>query len=320
MVSSVRFLILAGALVSFGCLDGTKDDAAGSSGAGGAMARAGSGGDATQAGSDAGGASGGAGGLGGTGGQSLGGAMANGGAAGSTAMSGGNAGTGADPGDDDALIVPENLTVMPLPGGNGVLNVIALTLRQGPKGPELYAALRNEGDVHACSSPFSVELFDENEQSLANGIGGLLTHRFFRTTDGTDAIAACIGPGDVSMVAITEWAPGLLVEDVRYAVYRTPYHALEVTPIDGLTIEGLEPTTASGGTAYQGVLVNGFDVAVRNPSVTVFVLNRVGRPLGTVTATDTVEIPPGGTWSFETSAVSVSGVDYVAYAAGVRAE
>src|SRR5262245_10680978 len=102
---------------------------------------------------------------------------------------------------DDALIVPEHLTVTALAGGNGVLNVTALTLSEGPSSTELFAALKNEGDVPACTAAFSVELFDDADQSLASGIGGLLSQHFFRLTDGSDAIAACVGPGDVTMAA-----------------------------------------------------------------------------------------------------------------------
>jgi hypothetical protein len=101
--------------------------------------------------------------------------------------------------DDDALIFPEGVRVTALAGGNGVLDVIALTLRNGPHSIELYAALRNTGDVPACSAAVSFELFDKAEQSLAAGISGLLTQHFYRLTDGSRTIAACVGPGDVSM-------------------------------------------------------------------------------------------------------------------------
>ena len=51
------------------------------------------------------------------------------------------------------------------------------------------------------------------------------------------------------------------------------------------------------------------------PTVTIFPVNRVGRPLGAATASSTIDIPPGGSWSFETSPVDDLGVDYVAYPA-----
>jgi len=212
-------------------------------------------------------------------------------------------GSGEETGDD-ALIVPEGLSVTALAGGNGVLDMVALTLRNGPSSTELYAALRNDGDIPACHAALSVELFDESEQSLASGIGGLLTQHFYRLTDGSGTIAACVAPGGVTMAAVTDLPSDLAVEDVRYIVYRCPYFALDVVGIDGLDISQVKRVTGGAGTAYTGILVNGLDVVVSNPSVTVFAVNRVGRPLGVATGSSTDEIPPGGSWAFETNTLS----------------
>ena len=217
---------------------------------------------------------------------------------------------------DAALIVPEGLAVSALAGGNGVLDVIALTLRKGPSSTEMYVALRNDGDVPACSAAVSVELFDKTEQPLAAAIGGLLTQHFYRLTDGSGAIAACVGPGDVTMAALTDLPSEIAVDDVGYVEYRCPYFALDVVPIDGLTVSRVKRLTSSVGTTYAGKLVNELDVVVTNPSVTVFPVNRVGRPLGVANGSGTVEIPPGGSWAFETNSVSEPGVDHVAYPAG----
>ena len=287
-----RWLIAAAALLLPACSNGTEDAAAsGGASSGGATS---GGGGATQTGGIAGGV----------------------GAEGGTAGFGGNGGTPSGGAGDDALIVPAGLTVMALEGGNGVLDVIALTLRKGPTNTELYAALRNVGDRPACSAAVSIELYDKNQSSLAVGIGGLLTQHFYRVSDGSDAIAACVGPGDVAVGAITDLSPDIAIEDVGYAVYRCPYFALDVVPIEGLAISQVKSVTSSAGTAYTGTLVNGLDVAMGNPSVAVFPVNRVGRPLGMATGSGTVEIPPGGSWAFETNAVDALGVDQFAYAAG----
>lgn len=217
---------------------------------------------------------------------------------------------------DDALIVPEGLSVTALAGGNGVLELIAFTLREGASSTEAYAALRNVGDIPACSAAVSIELFDTTEQSLAAGIGGLLTQHFYRLTDGSGSIAACVAPGEVTMAAITDLPADIAIEDVGYVVYRCPYFALDGAPIAGLSISQLTSIRGSAGTAYSGTLLNELDVAVSNPSVTVFPVNRVGRPLGVATGSGTVEVPPGGKWTFETNAVGVAGVDHFAYPAG----
>lgn len=221
-----------------------------------------------------------------------------------------------DVGTDDELIVPQGLSITALAGGNGVLDLIALTLREGPNNIEVYAALKNDGDVPACSAALSVELFDKTEQSLAAGISGLLTQHFYRLTDGSRSIAACVGPGDVTMAAVTDLPSEIAIEDVGYVVYRCPYFALDVVPIDGLTVSAVKGVTSSAGVSYTGTLVNELDVTVSHPSVTVFPVNRVGRPLGVAMGSGSVEIAPGGSWAFETNTVDASAADHFAYPAG----
>jgi hypothetical protein len=221
---------------------------------------------------------------------------------------------------DDALFVPEGLNVVPLAGGNGVLNVTAFTLVKGPTNTEIYAALRNDGAVHACSAAFGVELFDGAEQSLGAGIGGLLAKRFFRLADGSGNLAACVGPGDVTMAAIMDLPADIVIENVGTVVYRCPYFELEVTPIPGLTVMEMEGSSENGGTVYTGTVVNELEVAVTNPGITVFPLNGAGRPLGAATGSENVEIPPGGSWEFQTGVVNAVGVDAAAYPTAALAE
>lgn len=235
------------------------------------------------------------------------------------ACSDGAAERDAGPALADARIVPEGLSVSALPGGSGVLELVALTVRpvrQGAAQLEVYAAVANRGDVAACSAALSVELFDEAGRSLGAGIGGLPTERFYRRTDGSDAIAACVAPGEISMAAITDFAADIALEEVAQVVYRCPYFALDVVPIEGLTLSDVRRVARDGGTAFTGVLHNGLERVLRNPSVTVFPVNRVGRPLGAVIASDSVQVAPGGRWVFETRAVDAGGVDHRAYPAG----
>ncbi len=252
-----------------------------------------------------------------------------GGASGATAASGAgnfaNAGTsggapaggaGAGSTDDDALVVPRDVVVLPLAGGTGDLGFVALTLRDGPLGLEAYAALKNEGDMAACSGGLTLQLFDKNQQTLGANIGGLLSQHLYRFTDGTGTVAACVGPGDVSMAAIF-FGPEVARDDVGFVEYSSTYFALDVTPIDGFTVTGLESVTLAGGTSFTGTFSNGFDMTVNTPSVVVFPVSRVGRPLAMATASDTASVPSGGSWSFQTNSVDVVGNDGVAYPTAV---
>ena len=89
---------------------------------------------------------------------------------------------------------------------------------------------------------------------------------------------------------------------------------MDVTPVGGLAVTGVEAITSGEGTAYTGTVVNDLAATLNDPSVTVFPVNRVGRPLGMATASTTLALPPGGTWTFQTDAVDDPGVDQVAYA------
>ena len=117
------------------------------------------------------------------------------------------------------------------------------------------------------------------------------------------------------MAALTDLPPDIVIADVGYAIYRCPYFALDVVPIDGLTIGEVTRVAGAVGTTFAGTLVNGFGVAVTDPLVIVFPVNRVGRPLGAARSSGMLEIPPGGSWSFETNGVDDPGVDQVAFPA-----
>lgn len=242
-----------------------------------------------------------------------------GGSAGATGQAAGDAGeTGGGAGEtaSDVIVVPEGIDVSARPGVNSVFNVIALTLSKGSSGTVLYAAVRNDGNIPACNPSFSVELRDKDAQSLAAGISGLMVQHFYRLTDGSGSIAGCAAPGDVTMVAITDLSLDGPIEDVRQVVYSSSYWVLNAVAIDGLGVTEVQTVTRSTGVAYTGTLVNGLDVALRNPSVAIFPIDAVGRPLGVAFDNGSVDVPPGGSWDFETSTVSDAGVDYAAFPAG----
>lgn len=216
-------------------------------------------------------------------------------------------------GGDAARIVPEGLTVSALPGGNGVLDLVALTLRELNGQVELYAALKNVGDRPACDAALGVELFDAQRRSLAAGINGVLAQRFYRRTDGSGAIASCVAPGDVAMATVTDLSSAVERSEVSSVVYRCPYFALDVEPIRGLDVQSIERMKRDDGTAFTGTFVNQFDRTVSRAAVTVFPVDEVGRPLGLVSATSEADLAPGESWQFETAATDQPGVDAAAF-------
>jgi hypothetical protein len=221
---------------------------------------------------------------------------------------------------DDALVVPSGITMTPLPGGAGVLEMTALTLEAGANGPVFYVSLKNIGDTPACDGAVQVQLYDKAQQPLGAGLGGLASKDFYRVNDGSGSLTACIGPGSVTMASVTELPSDLVIEDVGFAVYNCMYFVLDVSPISGLKVEGVQTVGVSDGTAYTGTVTNGLEVAVTNPSVTIFPVNRVGRPLDMATASGSDEVPPAGSWAFQTSAVQSAGSDYAAFPSGTPAQ
>lgn len=216
----------------------------------------------------------------------------------------------------DALVMPEGLAVRALEGGNGVLEVTALTLQRGPQDVELYAALHNVGAVPACHAAFAVELFDIAGQSLAAGITGLLSQHFYRVLDGSDALATCVAPGERTVAAVLDLTVDGLIEDVGTVVYRTPYFALEVESIAGVSLEDVKRVSSAGRTTYTGHFVNRLARAIDEPLVAVFPLQRSGRPLGMTMSRGTDTVAPGATWAFETQVVDTLGSEYIALPAG----
>jgi len=195
----------------------------------------------------------------------------------------GEAGMGGGAGEtsSDSMIIPAGITVAPRPGINSVFNVIALTLRPVADGAELYAAIRNDGDIQACNASFSVELHDKDDQVIGNGISGLMVRHFYEFTDGSGTVEVCVGPGEVTMVAITSVSLDGSIADVRSVVYQSNYWAyLTAVEIPGVTLMGVEPVARSGGVAYTGTLLNGLDMALTGPTVAIFPVNAVGRELG----------------------------------------
>jgi hypothetical protein len=214
-------------------------------------------------------------------------------------------------------IAPAGLVVTPRPGINSVFKVVALTLLSGANGPELYASVKNDGDLVACNASFAVDLHDQDDQVVGSGVSGLMVRRFYRLTDGSGNVAGCVAPGDVTKVAITNLSLDPPSANVRSVVYQSNYWGnLPIEAIDGVSLTGVASVTLGAGVAYTGTLVNGLDMELSNPTVAVFPLNTAGRPLGVAYGGSSVVLPPAGTWAFETSTVTDAGVGFDAYPMG----
>lgn len=238
-------------------------------------------------------------------------APGNGTGAGGSGGGAGSAGVGGEAGDG-RLFVPEGLPNTPNDEVGGALTLIAFTLAKGPTRPELYAAVRNDAQTPVCEAGMTTDFFDRTDQLVTTAGVGLLSGRFYRLDETT--VLTCIDPGQIAMAAATNLPEDLVIEDLAYLKHRLPNFMLGgITPLAPLTVSDVEVATTGAGTVYRGTLTNPLEVTVSTPKVTIFPVNRVGRPLGVATSSSAADIPPGGSWSFETSAVNEPGTGYVAY-------
>jgi hypothetical protein len=117
------------------------------------------------------------------------------------------------------------------------------------------------------------------------------------------------------MSAATELPNEIVIEKLGYLQHRFPAFTIDgIVPIEGLDVSDVQTIAKTDGKLYTGKLSNRFDKTVTDPSVAIFPMNRVGRPLGVATSKTTTDIPPGSSWSFESTDVTDLGVGYVAYA------
>ncbi|HYQ02486.1 MAG TPA: hypothetical protein VER96_27630 [Polyangiaceae bacterium] len=222
---------------------------------------------------------------------------------------------------DSRLFVPENVGVSQHIGNNSSFNVTAFTLSPGSDGLDFYAAVKYAGTVVACNSSFTVELHDKDDEIVATSISGLMARRFYRFAASAGPlagdVAGCVNPGDVTEVAIKGLSLDPPNAEVRSVIYQTTSWAnLDLEAIAGVSLMSVSAVTQADGVAYKGSLVNGLSTTLSNPTVAVYPVNSVGRPLGVAYGGVTLELAPGASWDFETSTVGDPGVGFEAYPMG----
>lgn len=222
-----------------------------------------------------------------------------------------------DASPEDLAYFPPEIPNTPLDIVAGTLVVTASTLTQGPNGFELYAAVENQGELPLCSAAMMVEFYDQADLLIGTASGGVHSGRRFQFTDGSGTTVFCVAPGQTAVAALTELPEDLVLKDLKYMGYRCPAFALDaLEELDNATLSDIAASTpdTGTGTVYTGTLANQTTSAASYATVLIFPVNRVGRPLGIAIASEAVGLAPGEAWTFETSAVTDSGEDYLAFA------
>lgn len=223
--------------------------------------------------------------------------------------------TGVAPGDD-RLFVPEGLPNTNQDGEDVGLVLVAFTLVPGAGGASFYAAVQNGGSTPLCEAGMMIAFYDRSNQLVGSAASVLQSGHFYTLTDGSGAIIPCVAPGQVVMTGATGLPPTIEIDQLGSLVHLFPSFNVDVVPAGDLAVTGLEVVAGAAGTIYRGTVANQIGTAASNPSVAVFPVNRVGRPLAMGIASGTANLPGGTAWTFETSAVDDPGVGQSAFASG----
>jgi hypothetical protein len=220
----------------------------------------------------------------------------------------------AGPPGDDQLFVPAGLPNTTTDTQGGWLTLVAFTLVQEASAPALYVAVRNDGQAPACNVGMLTDLFDKAGYLVASAGDAVWSRQHYRLDP--DVMFDCIDPGQIAMAASTNLPADLVIAELGSLRHSFPgFIVPDIVAVDGPSVSGVKVVTKDAGTSYTGTFTNGFEVPVSAPTVRVFPVNRVGRPLGMATSSTTTDVPPGGSLTFETSPVDDPGIDYEAYAA-----
>jgi hypothetical protein len=222
-----------------------------------------------------------------------------------------------EPVSDDRGFVPEGLPNTELEGQEGGLTLVAFTLQEGVEGLELYAAVKNEDATPACEIGMTTDFYDRGEQFVTTAGSVVSSGRFYRIDDGSGVVLSCLPPGQVGMTAVTKLPPEVVLSELGHLKHAFPAFAVSgLVPLDGVSVGKLTPVRTPSGSAYRGILTNGLAQTLSSPTVAVFPVNGVGRPLGVARSSATTELSPAGTWTFETSSVDEVGAGYAAFVGG----
>lgn len=220
------------------------------------------------------------------------------------------------PAGDDRLFVPEGVPNTNEEGQDDGLVLVAFTLVAGASGPAFYAAVQNVWSTPLCEAGMMIEFYDQAGQMLGSGASVLQSGRFYQLTDGSGTIITCIDPGQIAMTGETGLPDTIVVDQVGSMQHLFPSFNVAVTPAGGLAVSDLASVASAAGTTYTGAVANQLGSTLSNPTLSVFPVNRVGRPLGMATASRTTDLPAGATWMFQTTPVDDPGVGQAAYASG----
>lgn len=220
--------------------------------------------------------------------------------------------------EEEALFIPQQVSNTLRDGAGDVwLTLFASTLLEGPNGLEYYTAIRNDGEIPVCLGSVTTYFVDDTDTLVATYGTGLYLRNYYRHENGEGTYTVCIAPGEVAMSAVTENLPEeIVLSELWYLKHEFPGHLFyDIAPVESpIAVSDVNAVpSGDGGGFYTGTYTNRLDEPLSAANVAIFPVNRVGRPLGVATSRTDLEIPPGGTWTFETTTVPDFGDGFVTF-------
>jgi len=214
---------------------------------------------------------------------------------------------GSDPALDRRLFVPDiPFTYSGTLTDTGI-ELLAWTIRVDPvlRNVEFLLAVRNTYGSPLCA--LSVDaIFRDAAGTEVGDAGAIVEGPPHRGVSGTGRLAAsCMSHGDVGMMAAGLFLrSGRSAGEIASGTYTVgAINLIDAVPTDDIVVTGLTTEPGMfGGHHFVGRVENrSTSSTFRNPSVSVFGLNAVGRPLFESGDIEILDIPRGGSWSFSTT-------------------
>lgn len=266
------------------------------------------------AGATGGGGAGGAAGASGTAGTA--GVIIVGGAGGAGSGGGGAGGAGGSAGAGDMRrFVPDIPNTYESTTPNPGLEVIAHTLRIGLLGAEWLVAIENTGTSHICVLDIESIFFNASNTEIAAGTA-IVEVPLERGSSGTGGLVECLGPGQIGM-AVDQLTLSDVTDPTVIASVKHNFSGLileDAAPTNDIVVTGVRVVTDTlGRNQFTGQIRNDSDVTVRNPAISIFGVNAVGRPLVEGSDIELTTIAAGASWTFTTNSFEESVEGYVAF-------
>lgn len=228
---------------------------------------------------------------------------------------------GPDPATDRQFFVP----AIPYTYGGSIadpgVEVFAFTVRRDPTlgNLDFLAAIRNVSTLTLCSLDLRTRFFDASGLQIGSATGLVETPPHRGSSGAGSLVDHCLGPGQIGMQSALLDLGSADESEIASATWSV--YALNLTdavPTTDVRVEGVTTTTSSGRSRFTGRVVNGTTGTVSYPSVSIFGVNAVGRPLFESSAISSTTLSPGASWTFETNpSFMETFADYSAFASVV---